>query len=408
MLRPAADFDPFQPAVGGGGALNAIRGPEPPQKGQQQQQQQQQPAADAAWPPPSPEQVAAIRAAAALALSHPGAAASLDVLSRLLGNLVASPHEARYRQVRLSNPRVRRAVADAPGGCELLEACGFVVHRGGASGAGDSGGEGGDEGFAAFLEDAALPLAKEGLAQLRELAATVDAAGGGGDDGSSGGGGGGKREHAAAAAAAATAAAVAANDKAADGGETEPAAPAAAAVERNLEVLLPVASQIDLDAAFFERTPAEVRAEYARLLKARRAGERLMTRAMREAEAAPAAAAAAAAKAPKTARVRVRFPEGAQLAATFGAAEPAAAIHAAVAAALRDPSVPFELVRPDRALLPRTGRVRDAGVAPAALLNIRAVGGGGGGGGAGGAASSALALSDEMLALAKVHQDGGV
>jgi hypothetical protein len=78
-------------------------------------------------------------------------------------------------------------------------------------------------------------------------------------------------------------------------------------VDRRLQVLLPVASDIQLDASFFERTPADVKAEYARLAARRRAGEVLTTRAHKERQAAAAARGAAAAL--KEAAVRVRFPE---------------------------------------------------------------------------------------------------
>jgi hypothetical protein len=261
----------------------------------------------------------------------------------------------------------------------------------------------------------------EGLATLRELAG----------EGSGGGGG---------------AAAGAAPRSSGSGGGPVPAAAAAApapapapAVDRCLQVLLPVASDIDVDASFFERTPAEVRAEYARMAARRRAGEVLMTRGQREA----AAAAAAAGRAPRPAHaaVRVRFPEvrrcgagcvfspclpacwlpplcaskpttppptpavrltpkqGVQLAANFGLSEPLCRVHETVADALRAPARAFELVLPDRRPLPREGRVADAGIAPAVLLNFRGLDGGSGGGGGGGDAS----LSDEKMGRATVE-----
>jgi hypothetical protein len=315
--------------------------------------------------------------------------------------------------------------------------------------------------FAAFLEDEKLPLVEEGLLQLQSLAAA----------------------HLAAPAPAAAAAPPPPQPQQPPQGLPQPGAAAAAAarpqgppqpqppppaVDRRLQVILPVASEIDLDESFFERTPADVKAEYARLLARRRAGEVLATRAHRE-----AARAAAAGPAPREAVVRVRFPEvrrrkngapaflsactpsadpsrlppycglhvpgpcaprgpsdrrashaplspppspprrnprralpqGVQLSAAFGASEPLSRVHEAVAAALRDPAALFELVLPDRRPLPRDGRVADAGIAPAVLLNFRPLGAAGppgGGGGGGGRGRGPPTLSDEMLRLARV------
>jgi hypothetical protein len=350
VLRPAAEFDPFQPAVGGGAALSAIKDapPEaaaPSSSSPPPRAAPRQPAA-AAGPAPTAEQAADIRRCAALVLSQPTAAASLDVLAKLLGNLLANPQvgrlivglhrahrliadleaplprpdildtacldthtclntprspnrrpslrganpqEPKFRQVRLGNKRIAEAVTDVPGGCELLAACGFAVHH-------DAADE--DGGFAAFLEDERLPLVQEGLAQLRQLAA---------DQGGSGGGGSGAAPPAAAAPPSAPPSTTAAAAGSVSTSSAAAAAVAAPPVDRALKVLLPVASDIQLDASFFERTPADVRAEYASLAARRRAGEVFMSRATREAQ--QAGRGAAAAPPPRQAAVRVRFPE---------------------------------------------------------------------------------------------------
>ncbi|KAK3133287.1 hypothetical protein QOZ80_6AG0534690 [Eleusine coracana subsp. coracana] len=71
------------------------------------------------------------RAAAYLAADPP--AAAVEVVKRLLGNLLREPGNDKFRRVRLGNPRIKEAVADREGGLELLEAVGFRV--------GDEGGE---------------------------------------------------------------------------------------------------------------------------------------------------------------------------------------------------------------------------------------------------------------------------
>ncbi|RLN35548.1 plant UBX domain-containing protein 2 [Panicum miliaceum] len=67
------------------------------------------------------------RAAAYLAADPPPPAAAVEVLKRLLGNLLREPGSDKFRRVRLGNPRIKEAVADREGGLELLEAVGFRV-----------------------------------------------------------------------------------------------------------------------------------------------------------------------------------------------------------------------------------------------------------------------------------------
>ncbi|ONM21722.1 Plant UBX domain-containing protein 2 [Zea mays] len=66
-------------------------------------------------------------ASAYLAADPPPPAASVEVVKRLLGNLLREPENDKFRRVRLSNPRIKEAVADREGGMELLEAVGFRV-----------------------------------------------------------------------------------------------------------------------------------------------------------------------------------------------------------------------------------------------------------------------------------------
>ncbi|KAJ1289610.1 hypothetical protein BS78_02G178100 [Paspalum vaginatum] len=73
------------------------------------------------------------RAAAYLAADPAPPAAAVEVVKRLLGNLLREPGNDKFRRVRLGNPRIKEAVADREGGLELLEAVGFRV--------GDEGGE---------------------------------------------------------------------------------------------------------------------------------------------------------------------------------------------------------------------------------------------------------------------------
>jgi UBX domain-containing protein 6 len=75
----------------------------------------------------SRRQGAPARASAYLAADPAPPAASVEVVKRLLGNLLREPENDKFRRVRLSNPRIKEAVADREGGMELLEAVGFRV-----------------------------------------------------------------------------------------------------------------------------------------------------------------------------------------------------------------------------------------------------------------------------------------
>lgn len=55
----------------------------------------------------------------------------------------------------------------------------------------------------------------------------------------------------------------------------------------------------------------------------------------------------------------------------FHVSEPLTALFEFVTAALRDPSITYQLVGPSRGALPLTGRIGDADLAPAVLLNFR-------------------------------------
>lgn len=56
---------------------------------------------------------------------------SLDVVLRLLRNIVKEPENAKFRKIRMSNPKIREAIGDVAGGVELLEIVGFELREDG-------------------------------------------------------------------------------------------------------------------------------------------------------------------------------------------------------------------------------------------------------------------------------------
>lgn len=50
---------------------------------------------------------------------------SLEIVLKLLRNIVKEPENAKFRKVRMGNPKIKEAIADVAGGVELLEFVGF-------------------------------------------------------------------------------------------------------------------------------------------------------------------------------------------------------------------------------------------------------------------------------------------
>ncbi|XP_073287725.1 plant UBX domain-containing protein 2-like [Primulina huaijiensis] len=52
---------------------------------------------------------------------------SMEVVMRLFKNVVVDPQNAKFRKIRLGNPKIKEAIGDVPGGIELLECIGFEL-----------------------------------------------------------------------------------------------------------------------------------------------------------------------------------------------------------------------------------------------------------------------------------------
>ncbi|CAH9134293.1 unnamed protein product [Cuscuta epithymum] len=52
---------------------------------------------------------------------------SLEVILRLLSNILKDPENAKYRKIRMGNPKIKEAITDVAGGVELLEFVGFEL-----------------------------------------------------------------------------------------------------------------------------------------------------------------------------------------------------------------------------------------------------------------------------------------
>eukprot|EP00201_Polytomella_parva_P020588 CAMPEP_0175045304 /NCGR_PEP_ID=MMETSP0052_2-20121109/4332_1 /TAXON_ID=51329 ORGANISM="Polytomella parva, Strain SAG 63-3" /NCGR_SAMPLE_ID=MMETSP0052_2 /ASSEMBLY_ACC=CAM_ASM_000194 /LENGTH=442 /DNA_ID=CAMNT_0016308787 /DNA_START=122 /DNA_END=1450 /DNA_ORIENTATION=+ len=164
---------------------------------------------------------------------------------------------------------------------------------------------------------------------------------------------------------------------------------------RDTEVILPVTPDVEVPEWFFSLTGAEIKFQYTEQQRRRAAGESFQWRR-------PSTALEQVDPSITTAVIRVRFPEGVCIQSTFTGSEPVSSIFEWVRGSLRDSSLSFELVGPDRAPVSCLGTpiksqsvtrrprgaltdnvakrpqkqhlsVFEAGLTPSVLLNFRAL-----------------------------------
>jgi hypothetical protein len=221
--------------------------------------------------------------------------------------------EAKYRQLRLApkpNPKVQANVLDVPGALDFLAACGFEVHTEQQRGDTEA------ESCAYFLDDAKLSYVEAGIIQLQTAMSaaaapnnqqqqhTQQSAGAAVPSAASG----------AAGAVATSPPGVGFSGTAAAGGGAAGTAAAAAgaaatvapAVDRKTLVLLPAAPDTEVPEWFFQRTAAEVKAEFMSLLRQRQTREVLASKAWKDLR---MGASNSSSSRSSVITLRVRFPE---------------------------------------------------------------------------------------------------
>ncbi|KAH7516294.1 hypothetical protein FEM48_Zijuj10G0120000 [Ziziphus jujuba var. spinosa] len=62
-------------------------------------------------------------------LSGKPTAGSVEVVLKLFRNIVGEPQNAKFRKIRMSNPKIREAIGEVAGGVELLELVGFELRE---------------------------------------------------------------------------------------------------------------------------------------------------------------------------------------------------------------------------------------------------------------------------------------
>uniref|UniRef100_A0A0E0M0Z8 UBX domain-containing protein n=1 Tax=Oryza punctata TaxID=4537 RepID=A0A0E0M0Z8_ORYPU len=242
------------------------------------------------------------RAAAYLAGDPP--ASAVEVVKRLLGNLLSDPRNDRYRKVRLGNPRIKEAVADREGGVDLLEAVGFRVA--------DEGGEL----FAVMDEvpgDARLGGIRQAVLLLERARPSTPP------------------------------------QMQVDAKETRPNGVSEQQgikkpVDRQIRVFFSVAAssvaENDLPDSFYSLSNEEIRNE-AKMRRERLEQSRLLIpKSYKEKQA------LAARQKYKQALIRIQFPDGVILQGVFLPTEPISSLYEFAASALKQPSLEFDLICP--------------------------------------------------------------
>jgi len=135
--------------------------------------------------------------------------------------------------------------------------------------------------------------------------------------------------------------------------------------ERNTQVLLLKPTEVDLPDWFFDRTSADVKAEYFAAKKQKEIDETFMTRAQRE-----RLKGTDQKKTYTFAVIRVRMPEGILLQGEFDGGESVFRIREWILEQLRDEWRPFEILLPTRKKLGMSGTIKKHEMMPATLLSF--------------------------------------
>ncbi|KAL8218697.1 hypothetical protein R6Q57_022070 [Mikania cordata] len=255
---------------------------------------------------------------------------SIEIVLKLLKNIVKEPENVKFRRIRLGNPKIKEAIADVAGGLDLLECVGFELKE-----------ENGE--MWAVMEAASseeIKLIKQAVYLLEPT----------------------KSENVSPAIAQAKAKVV------------EPVE--VKKVERQIRVFFSVsesvAAKIELPDSFYNLSIEEVKKEAELRRKKFAESQLLVPKSYKEKQ-----AKSARKKYEKTV-IRIQFPDGVVLQAFFNPREPTSALYEFVSSSLKDPSLEFELLHPvviKRHVIPSFGErvvtLEDEDLVPSALIKFR-------------------------------------
>ncbi|XP_076924627.1 plant UBX domain-containing protein 2-like [Bidens hawaiensis] len=249
---------------------------------------------------------------------------SVEIVLKLLRNIVKEPENVKFRKVRLGNPKIKEAIADVAGGLDLLECVGFELKE-----------ENGE--MWAVMEaasDEKVKLIKQAVCLLEPPK------------------------------------------------NVQPQAKAVVEpvevkkVERQIRVFFSVsesvAAKIELPDSFYNLSIDEVKREAESRRKKLAESQLLVPKSYKEKQA------KAARKRYEKTVIRIQFPDGVVLQAFFNPREPTTALYEFVSSSLKDPSLEFELLHPvliKRRVIPNFGEkvvtLEDEDMVPSALIKFR-------------------------------------
>lgn len=253
--------------------------------------------------------------------------ASVEIVLKLMRNIITEPENAKYRRIRLSNPKIREAIGEVVGGVELLEFVGFNL------------GEEGNEMWAAME----VPTEEE-IVLIKKVISLLD------------------------------------KEKVKDLPSAE--APLVEAVElvqpekidREVRVFFSVpenvAANIELPDSFYKLSTSEVKREAEMRRKKIEESQLLIPKSYKEKQT------QIARKRYKKTVIRIQFPDGVVLQGFFSPRESTTVLYEFVSSALKDPSLEFDLLHPvaiKRRVIPHfpTTTLEEEDLVPSALIKFR-------------------------------------
>lgn len=260
--------------------------------------------------------------------------ATIDVIIRIMRNIVNSPESDKFRRIRMGNPKIHDTVGMALGGVELLEAVGFELQTE-------------EDEIWAVME----PPSGDQIRAIEMVYAELE-------------------RH--------TSGPIVPGLSKEDQVSRE-----STIVHRNVDRQLRVfhaasenlAAKMELPDSFFELSAAELRQEAGARRKKAEDSQLLIPKSSRE------KMAAARKRRYKAAIIRIQFPDGVILQGMFLPREPTSAIHEFVSSSLRDPGNRFDLVVPGQSksqIIPayanggtKIPTLEEADLVPAALLKFQ-------------------------------------
>ncbi|GAV66669.1 UBX domain-containing protein/PUB domain-containing protein [Cephalotus follicularis] len=262
---------------------------------------------------------------------------SLEVVLRLLRNIVRDPENVKFRKLRMSNQKIREAVSEVAGGVELLEFVGFELRE-----------EGGEmwatmevpaQERISLMNKVILLLEPRKFEQMQKIENVASA-------------------------------------EADESVRTEPKK-----IDRQIRVFFSVpesiAAKIQLPDSFYNLSLAELEREDGMKKKKMAESQLLIPKSYREKQA------KAARKKYSRTVIRVQFPDGMVLQAVFAPWETTTTLYELVSSALKEPGLQFELLHPvvvKRRVIPhfpaageRAMTLDEEDLVPSALIKFRPV-----------------------------------